>query len=217
MKTDVLDYSAIKAVIFDMDGTMVDNNEFHMRAFQEFCRRHGKILSDEEFMDKFVGRQNNHLMPMVFGEDLSQEEVEAYGDEKEAIYREMYADHIRPVFGLHDFLKLLKEKDIKVAIATGANEANRKFVLQKLDLIHTFDEIVGSEEIKHGKPEPDIFLATAEKLGISPEKCIVFEDAPAGITAAKRAGMEAVALTTTHTEDELKEADVVVKDFAELL
>ncbi len=213
-KTDILQFGA---VIFDMDGTMVNNNEFHMRAFQEFCRRHGKRLSDEEFMSKFVGRHNNQLMPMVFNKNLTQDEIDQYSDEKEAIYREIYAQHIQPVEGLHDFLNILKQHHIKVGVATGANMKNRNFTLQSLGLTDMFHEVVGGEEVTNGKPAPDVFLLTAKKLGVPPEKCIVIEDAPAGIEAAKNAGMLAIAITTTHTKEKLKEADLVIKDFSQLL
>lgn len=217
MKQDAFDFSEIKAVIFDMDGTMVDNNEFHKRAFQAFCRRYGKTLSDEAFMNKFVGRHNNQLMPMVFEKNLSQEEIAKYGEEKEAIYRELYATYVTPVKGLYAFLAALKQREIKLAIATGAILENRNFVLQAIGLIDTFHEVVGGEEVINGKPAPDVFLLTAKKLGVSPQKCVVFEDAPAGITAAKRAGMQAIAISTTHKKEELKKADLVIKDFSELL
>lgn len=216
MQKRKIDLDDIQAVIFDMDGTMVDNNEFHIRGWQEFYKKRGKILTREEFMDKFIGRSNKQLVPMVIGKDLTEEEIEKYGEEKEKLYRELYAAHVRPIAGLHDFLAFLSKKRIKVAVTTGSPPKNRDLVLKELKLENSFDVIVGGEDIQRGKPEPDAFLATAEKLQVQPENCIVFEDAVAGITAARRAGMKVVALTTSHKAEELKEADLLIEDFTQL-
>ena len=216
MKKFQLDLQNIKAAIFDMDGTMVDNNEFHKKAFQKFCKKYGFELSEDDFMKNYSGRSNKQLMPKVFGKELNNEEIKKYAEEKEALYRDIYADHIEPVEGLHDLIEKLQKKGIKVAIATGAIPKNREFVLSSLQLMDTFDIVVGDEEVQLGKPHPDIFLKTAEKLDISPEHCIVFEDAPAGISAAKKAGMKVIVLTTSHSEDALKDADLVIENFSQL-
>ncbi len=109
MKKFQLDLQNIKAAIFDMDGTMVDNNEFHKKAFQKFCEQYGFELTEKDFMKNYSGRSNKQLMPKVFGRDLNDEEIERYADEKEALYREIYADHIKPVEGLRDFIEKLQK------------------------------------------------------------------------------------------------------------
>lgn len=216
MQKQKLSFNSIKAVIFDMDGTMVDNNEFHKKAFQEFCKRHGKTLTDEEYMKKFSGRSNKQVMPLVFGKDLTEEEFHRYDDEKESIYRDMYADHIKPIEGLHEFLDKLAERGIKIAMATGSPHKNRKFIIDALNLEKVFDAIVGGEEIKRGKPEPDAFLTAAKKLKVPPSNCVVFEDAPPGITAAKRAGMKVVGLLTSYSREDFKEADLIIENFTQI-
>ncbi|MBA3723853.1 MAG: HAD family phosphatase [Candidatus Levybacteria bacterium] len=216
MKTVHIDVKNVKAAIFDMDGTMVDNNEFHKKAFQKFCQHYGFTLTEEDFMKNYSGRSNKQLMPKVLGHDLSDEEIKKYAEEKESLYRDIYAAHIKPVEGLHELLAKLQKKHIKIAIATGAIQKNREFILNALQLVGTFDVIVGDEEVKSGKPHPDIFLKTAEKLGVKPENCIVFEDAPAGIAAAKKAGMKVIVLTTSHSKDALKDADLLIENFSQL-
>ncbi len=212
----IINWSDIKAVLFDMDGTMVDNNVFHMKAFQEFCRRHGYDLSEEEFKTKLSGKRNSEILRNMFGKDITDEQIKQYGDDKEAIYREMYAPHIKPVEGLHDFIQTLKKRNIKVAVATSGQEKNRRFVFEKLGFLDTFDVVTGEEHIVKGKPDPEIFLNTADKLGVSPKHCLVFEDSPSGVKGAKNAGMKVIGLSTTHTEEELREADGTIKNFSEI-
>lgn len=205
----------IHAVLFDMDGTMVDNTEYHKKAWQEFFKRHDMEFSEEDFRVKFSGKNNKQIFQMLFGEHISDEEVNTFADEKETIYRELYTDHVKPIAGLPEFLEELKQKGIKIAVATTAIKANRDFILNALKLNNTFDAVIGYEDVIKGKPDPEIFLKAADKLGVKPESCIVFEDAPSGIEAAKRAGMRTVGLLTSHTKEK-QNADIVIDNFREL-
>ena len=110
----------LKAVLFDMDGVIVDNNDYHRKAWQQFLKRHGFDLSDEEYNRRISGRVNSELMRMLFGDNLSDEEIRIFGEEKEQIFRDLYEHHLRPLKGLRDFLRLLKKAGIKLAVGTSA-------------------------------------------------------------------------------------------------
>jgi len=212
-----LDISNMKAAIFDMDGTMVDNSAYHKRAFKEFLKRHGISLTDEELKKKISGRKNDDIFPALFNQQLSKEEIAKYAHEKEAIYRELYASDIKEVEGLKTIVDSLKKDGLKLAIATTAPKENRDFALESLGLTNAFQVIVGDEHVTRGKPHPEVYLKTAEKLGIDPGKCLAFEDTPSGVESAKRAGMTVIGLMTSHTTQELYKADIVVNNFSELL
>ena len=185
-----------------MDGTLVDNMHFHHRAWKEFLAQHGINISDEEFHRKNVGTIKEVIpkfLPHVQDPDLIME----LGMQKEAVYRTLYGPHIRPLRGLQAFLDQAYNRDIPIALATAADAKNIDFTLEGLGMAHYFRAITGSEEVKKGKPSPDVYLQSATKLQADPTHCIAFEDTPSGIRAALAAGMRVVALATTHTREEL--------------
>src|SRR5258708_585689 len=210
------DLSQIQGVLFDMDGTIVDNMPYHRQAWQEFCKRFDVQITPQEFKYKTSGKKNKEIFPALFNRPFSDEEIQKYAEEKETLYRKIYTPHVKEISGLTRLIKTLKQKGIKVAVATTAPEKNRNFVLQALGFIDTFDTIVGDEHVINGKPDPEIFLTAARQLGIAPEYCIVFEDAPAGIQAARNAGMRSIGLTTSHSTEELKGADMTIENYVEL-
>jgi beta-phosphoglucomutase len=216
IKKKHLNLKSIKAVLFDMDGTMVHNLPFHNKAWQEFTNRHGFIVTEEEIKNKTSGKKNSQILPILLERQLSEEEIEKLGDEKEEIYRELYASHVTPIEGLSELVNKLKAKGIKVAVATTAQEKNRLFVLGELGLNSQIDVIVGEEHFTHGKPDPELFLKAAEKLGVKPEHCLVFDDAPIGVPTARAANMKIVGVLTTHEEAEFRGADLTIKNFSEL-
>jgi beta-phosphoglucomutase len=208
--------STAKAAIFDMDGTMIQNMAFHKQAWQKYLEIHNIHLSEKEFRQKISGKKNDQIFTLVFGRTLTTEEIEKYSEEKEKIYRELYADHITEVAGLTDFLHSLQAKNIQLAIATTAPAGNRAFALKALGLENVFEVILGDEHVRNGKPHPEIFLSTAQALDVRPEGCVVFEDSPPGVAAGKAAGMQVIALLTSHTAQELSGADFFINDFTEL-
>ncbi len=216
MQTEVLDLTGIEAAIFDMDGTMINNMGHHKKAWLEFAKRHGLNFTEEEFKVRFSGKKNDQILPELFGKELTPEEIAAYGAEKESVYRELYAPDIKEVEGLKDLIAKLKEKGLKLAIATTANEANRKFGLDALGLTDSFDLILGEEHVQHGKPHPEIYLKTAEELKVDPARCVVFEDSPPGIQSGKSAGMKVIGILTTHSSKDLSNADLHIRDFTQL-
>lgn len=212
-----LDLSSIKAVIFDMDGTMIDNTLYHKRAWLEFCRRHGINLTEEGYLLKVSGKRNDAILELLFERRIAPDEQTQLEEEKESIYREIYGPNLKANGGLIDFLDKLSLKNLKIGIATTSPYKNRIFVLEALKLQNFFAVIVGSEDTLEGKPHPEIYLKTAEKLGFAPGECLAFEDTPSGVKSAKSAGIKTViAVLTSHPKEELNEADFYIKDFTEI-
>lgn len=216
MSKTQINLSGIKAAIFDMDGTMINNMEYHQKAWAEFLKRHGISFTTEEFKEKISGKKNDQIFSLVFGKELSSEEIKQYTEEKEDLYRELYKPEIKEVPGLNNTIQELEKRDIKLAIATTAPEKNRNFGLKSLQLTDKFPIILGDEHVSHGKPHPEIYLETAKQLGVLPSECLVFEDSPPGVGSGKNAGMMVVGILTSHTAEQLHEADYTIKNFTEL-
>ncbi|MGE5042089.1 MAG: HAD family hydrolase [Candidatus Levyibacteriota bacterium] len=214
--TEVISLEGIQAVIFDMDGVMIDNMGYHDQAWEAFLKRYGKPMSYEERLRRITSRRNHEILGDLFGEDTSDKRRAELSTEKEAIYRELYEGKVVEVPGLTEAIKELRRRGLKLGIATTALRSNRDFALQELGMTNTFDVIVGNEDVTRGKPDPQIFTLTAERLEAQSAHCLVFEDSPLGIQAAKAAGMRAVGLVTTHQRSELKAAEAAVKDFTKI-
>ena len=210
---------AARAFVFDMDGTIVDNMAFHTRSWITFFERRGKAVDADEFFRTTAGRQGQEIIRSHLEQELADDEVATLIHEKEGVYRELYAPHLRAVSGFEDLIATARASGTKLAVATAAPPANIEFTLDGLDLRRHFDAIVGAADVARGKPHPDVFLEAARRCGVAPEHCIVFEDAPLGVEAARRAGMRAVVLTTTLPASSFAEFDnivAIVNDFAAL-
>ena len=208
-----------QAFVFDMDGTIVDNMAFHTDSWLAFFARRGVTLDADEFFRATAGRQGGEIMRAYLGEHLGDEEVGLLNHEKESVYRELYAPHRKTVTGFDALIARARLEGVKLAVATAAPPANIEFTLDGLDLRKHFDAVVGAADVARGKPHPDVFLKAAERCGVQPEHCIVFEDAPLGVEAARRAGMRCVVLTTTLPRDAFTDFDnviAIVRDFSEL-
>jgi HAD superfamily hydrolase (TIGR01509 family) len=206
------------AIVFDMDGTMVDSMPAHARSWETFTARHGVDMPVDEVLRRTTGRTGVECMRELLG-DMDDARAQALVAEKEALYREYFAREFREVAGFTRFARALDERGVKWAIATAGDKQNIAFVLKRLNLARPPGAIVGGDEGIAGKPAPDLFLEAARRLGAPPAECIVFEDAPFGIEAAKRAGMRAVAICSTHPADELAGAHVIaqVRDYEQLM
>lgn len=204
------------AVIFDMDGVLVDNFAWHLTAWENFCLRHKKHISSDEFSEHVFGGNNPDHLRFVFGNDISDELINQYGHEKEVIYRELYKGNVEAVAGLSQFLTRIKELGIPTAIATSAERANVDFILDSIGLSGSFDFIVDASMISQGKPDPEVFIKAAELMNTEPCNCIVFEDSLKGIEAGLRACMKVVGVATTHHFAELTEAHHIITDFTEI-
>lgn len=203
------------AVIFDMDGVIVDNMEYHKKAWDVFLKKYAPGVELEEFSRHF-GKVNKDLLKIVFKKEISARDEACFGEEKETIYREIYTDHIVPISGLVDFLNTLKQNRVKTAVATAAPRVNMDFVFEKTGLRKYFDVLIDASEVMKGKPDPEIYLKASEKLRCPPKHCLVFEDSMPGIQAAQKAGMKVIALATSHPVERLQSAEWVVKDFTEI-
>ncbi len=203
----------LNAVIFDLDGTIVDNIAYHTAAWLEFFRKYSLPVSAADFKNHLFGKNNDAILRKIFHRRLTRKEIAKFAREKEARYRKLYAPHVRPIKGFTRFLARTKKRGLKTAVASCAPAANRHFLLKRLGLLKQFDTIVGDEDITNGKPHPEIFLKTAAILGVRPDRCLVFEDSPSGVTSAKRAGMKVVGLLTGYPRRDLKGAHRLIKDF----
>ncbi|MBI3229480.1 MAG: HAD-IA family hydrolase [Burkholderiales bacterium] len=202
-----------------MDGTMVDNMAYHAQSWLAFFARREQNLDEAAFFAATAGRQNHEIFRQFIAQDLSDAECAALAHEKESMYRQLYAAHRAPVPGLLNLLAEAKAAACALAVGTAAPPENVAFILDELALRPHFDAVVGSQEVARGKPEPDIFLAAAERCGVSTEGCIVFEDAPLGVEAARRAGMPCIALCTTYDAAQFADFPNVVaciRDFSEI-
>ena len=177
-----------KAAIFDMDGTLVANSPIHIRAFEIFCARYGVTDWREKLANGF-GMGNDDIMRLVMPEEVIREKgLAALADEKEAIYREIYAPDIRPVEGLKELLERLRAAGIPCAVGSSGCKANVDFVLDSCAIRPYFDAAISGDMVSRCKPDPEIYLTAAAALGVSPADCVIFEDARAGFEAARRAG-----------------------------
>lgn len=209
-----------KAALFDMDGTLVDNTAAHIRAFEIFCARYG-VTDWKQRLSQAYGMGNDDIMRLIMPEEVIRTKgLAALADEKEAIYREIYAPEIHPVAGLRELLERLHEAGIRCAVGSSGCRANVDFVLEKCAIGKWFEARISGDRVTRCKPDPEIYLTAAAALGVDPTDCVVFEDAKAGIESARRAGAgRIVALVTTLPREVLEhetQADLVIDNFAQL-
>ncbi len=181
----------IEALIFDMDGTLLDNMKWHIDAWHQTVQNHFPGFRGN--VEDYFGMKNDEIFRSIAGDpNLSPERVQYYEDEKESLYQRLYEPVIEAGRGLIKLLEYLKKNGIPAAIATSAPENNLSFVLRKLDFSHYFEACVHSGMIGPGKPNPEIFLKSAALLQVEPANCLVFEDSKAGLLAADKAGMKSI-------------------------
>ncbi len=204
------------AVIFDMDGVVVDNITYHFDAWRQFAARYSLGLSDDELTRYVNGRVAKEVLEYLFKRELTPEEVHRYTEEKEGAYRELYRPHLKPTEGLLPFLELLRANHVPTAVATSAPYSNIDFTLGGTGTRPYFREIVDARHVKRGKPDPEIYLQAADRLGMRPDRCIVIEDALLGVQAGLAAGMKVIGITTTHSASELSNTHLVINDFRDL-
>ena len=210
------------AIIFDMDGTMIDSMPWHAQSWVEFTRRRGMDIDVQELLARTTGRNGTECMVELLGRPVSQDEADALTHEKETIYRELFAPRFAEVAGFRQFSAQVHSRGLKVAVGTAGDIGNVEFALGHLGnmgFMPAPHAIVRGDEGLPGKPDPAIFLEAARRIAVAPEHCIVFEDAPFGIEAARRAGMRAVAICSTHTPEQLAGPHVLaaVRDYTELM
>ncbi len=206
----------IRAVIFDMDGVICDTNPYHEEAFKAFFKSKGMDPREEEYLDHMFGKNNAYIMSHFFGREVEGEELKQLEDEKESLFREIYKDQLKPIDGYTKFLNALKTAGVLTAVGTSAPKANMDLIASALGLFDKMDSMLASEDVQQHKPDPEIYLKTAKRLGVEPEDCVVFEDSYSGVSAGLNAGMRVVAVLSTHTKEELPPCDLYIKDFTSL-
>ena len=204
-----------KAVIWDMDGVIVDTAQYHHKGWQIVFRKRGANYTKEDFR-RNTGKRSDAIIKSVLGEEISQGEIMAIIREKDENFRQLMGQNIRPFPGVLKLITSLKAHGFKIAIASSAPMENIQLITQSLKIHNRFDAIISGWEVTKGKPHPQTFLLTAEKLGVEAEDCIVIEDAISGVTASKRAGMRCIAVTNTTPREELREADLVIDTLEEI-
>lgn len=203
------------AVLFDMDGVIIDSNPAHKIALKQFCKQHGHDLTEEHLREKIYGRTNKDWIPNVFG-PLPAELVARYGEEKEAMFREIYKHDVKPLPGLISFLEELQQLNVPKAIATSAPRSNVDFTLQYTHTEKYFQAFLDEAFVTRGKPDPEIYIKAAAALGFDPKQCVVIEDSLSGVQAGQAAGCKVLGITTTHTAEELAHCDLIAIDFTNL-
>jgi beta-phosphoglucomutase len=196
-----------RGVVFDLDGTLTDNMGCHAEAFELFVSRHGLPPITMAMRHRIDGKRNAEIFPILFERDLSEDEIARFEDEKEGAYRELSRTRLSPAPGACALLDCLAQQDIGVAVATSAPEQNVAHTLEAIGFTGRIRVIARSDQVRRGKPFPDVFLHAAHGLGVAPETCLAFEDAPVGVSAARRAGMRCVGITTSFSAADLATAD----------
>ena len=211
----------LAGVVFDVDGTLLDNMPFHIEAFNVFAVNYGLpplTLERRKWMD---GKRNSDIFPGLFDRPLTDAELEAMAEEKESMYRRISTGRLQPLPGLLRLLDLLEGSGVPIALATSAPRANVVHTLRELGLSTRLAIVARSDDVPRGKPYPDVFLEAARRIGAAADCCLAFEDAPAGIVAARDAGMATAAVSTSYPREVLASTDPaphwVVSDFDEFL
>jgi beta-phosphoglucomutase len=202
------------AVIFDMDGVLVDTNPFHVRKWEALLTGYGIAFDRKTLPRQVLGPGNDPTLRHFFGERITAEDRQRLSEELEARFRRAFAPHAKPLAGVERLIAECQEQGVLVALASAAMSKNVNFILDALKLRPYFHAVLTNDEITQSKPDPEIFVKTAEKLGVPPAECVVIEDSFVGIEAAKRAGMKCVAVASTFPELELRtrtQADLVVQ------
>ncbi len=186
----------VQGFLFDLDGTLIDSMPHHHDAWVAWHARRGLSLDADAFFAATAGRANDEILAEMFPAATPAERV-AMADEKETLYREIAAQHLKLIEGAQGFVERALAQGLLLAVCTASTPENMALAFARFPIRDWVETVVSPADGLRGKPHPDIFLEAARRLGLAPAQCLVFEDAPLGIEAAHRAGMGAVALTTT--------------------
>lgn len=205
-----------KAVIFDMDGVICHTNPYHSIAFRVFFEKRGLKPTDEEFAQHMFGKSNSYILKHFLGREITGQEFIDMENEKEGLFREIYASEVKTIPDFIPFLNALKKDGFKTGVATSAPRANLDLIMGKVGFEPLMESIMASEDVKNHKPNPEVYLTSAANLGVSPSDCMVFEDSFSGVTAAINAGMKVTGVLSSHTKEELPPCDHYISDYNDL-
>ncbi len=198
-----------KGALWDMDGVLVDTGEFHYQSWASVLTDYGVDLSRDFFRETF-GMNNRDILLLLLGEAFTPELMAEISERKEMRFRDAVQGHVQPLPGVRDWLQRLQTAGFRQGVASSAPMPNIETLVDELGLREHFDVLVSGADLP-GKPEPTIFFRTAQLLGVPPHRCVVLEDAVAGVKAARRAGMACIAVATTNPPETLRAADIVVE------
>lgn len=198
------------AFLFDMDGTIADTMPFHLQAWMDLLGQRGVRMAPQEFLRVTSGKTNRQILREILAVPMSDADLAVFEARKESLFRTLCRPHLKPIAGLMGFLAESRRLGISMALATAAGKANREFVLDGLGIAPHFQVVIGPEDVRNGKPHPEVFLKAADTLRVDPAHCVVLEDSVSGIEAAGRAGMKAVALATSLTAGEFQTHPAVI-------
>lgn len=206
MKNDI-------AVIFDMDGVICHTNPYHSVAFKEFFLKRGLTPTDEEFALHMFGKSNTYILKHFLQREVIGEEFLLMEEEKEGLFRKIYEPHVTPVSGYLQFFDNLKENNVATGVATSAPRANLDLIFSKVLIGERMGSVLASENVTKHKPDPEVYLKSADNLQVDPAQCVVFEDSFSGVTAALNAGMKVVGVLTSHTASELPPCNLYIENY----
>jgi HAD superfamily hydrolase (TIGR01509 family) len=187
--------SVSRAVLWDMDGTLIDSEEFHWISWRDTLAKEGVVITREQFLSSF-GQRNDSIIPQWLGAGSSPERIERSANAKEELYRYLIIHNgISPLPGVARWVRQLHQQGWLQAVASAAPRANIDAVLEALSATHIFQGIVSAEDVHRGKPDPEVYLTAASRVGVPPERCIVVEDAVAGVEGARRAGIRSIGVS----------------------
>ena len=201
-----------RAVLWDLDGTLIDSGDYHWRAWRDTMRAEAFDLSHQQFLDSF-GQKNDRILRTWLGDRVTAADIQRIGEAKEALYRRFArAEGLIPLQGSIEWVTRLRQQGWRQAIASSAPKANVDVMLEAAGIADLIDAVVSAEDVSAGKPDPQVFLAAAARLQVPPDRCVVVEDAAAGIEGAKRGGMKSIGVSASA----VLHADVFVRSLADL-
>lgn len=204
------DRKPVRALLWDLDGVIVSSGRYHYLAYVEVLKPLGIDLTEERYLTTLFGKRNEDILREVLGSRATDEELARLAVRKEETFRRLVQGNVRALPGAEALLRRAREAGMKQCVVSSAPRENAELILGSLGLRGLLDAVVGEEDVSRGKPDPQGFLAGAERLGVPPDKCVVLEDAPEGIAAGKAAGMRCIGVATTRPLEMLAEADLVV-------
>jgi HAD superfamily hydrolase (TIGR01509 family) len=205
---------AVRAVIFDMDGVIVDSEPYSIQALLDILRQYGVEPTEDDLRRSYGRRVRDDFIDYFFRYGVTAD-VDSAIAHKHARYYHLAAGHLQPFPGVMPLLGRLRARGYRMALASSGDRVKVAFGMQALELNGTFEAIVSGDDVPHSKPDPAIYLTAAQRLGVSPTECIAIEDAPAGVEAVKRAGMRCIAVTNSVTREQLHRADLIVDSLAD--
>jgi len=195
----------LKAIIFDLDGTLVDSLPYHHESWRIFFKNNNLEEHDfSEVLKEYKGGGTLELMTSVFGDMYTKDELKKMTDDKEIIFRDIYKSKIYPIEGLKQFLDNLKKNNILLSIGSNAIRKNVLMTIEELSITNYFSSIICGDEVSRGKPDPEMFVKTLSNLNVSRDECIIFEDSIEGVKAAKNAHIKVIGVTSSQSSEKLK-------------